>query len=485
MKIYFSDFFNVSPDTIKNYGAVNISLINDLPLFIDPFLLFNSEKEDYQNLHNQIIKYVAFLKDKSRNIGLTTGLIDNWYLFPEVKQNWFGYSKIGNSGSGLGKKFADSLHNNLHTIFHNFGNEEISESSHLEKLCLINSGVGRDNISDFTTNLIKDYLLGYTQTFALNHINPIHLKELFVARVSFNYSTESWASKKFTLPCIDGDFIILTPRDILTKDETWINRSDIVADIDDILESIPNNQQRELISNYFYSKLPDDPKKNDIQDALDSSIRKFPEILDFYIKYKEKTGDKAAALSDEKVKETEYLFIKQLSDFVETNLQNTEFYDFSNSFEETYKRILFLKKVIEDNDGYRIFYVKGEPIQREADLQLLFRLTWYASDFDVNAEVNNGRGPVDYKISRGAGDKTLVEFKLAKNSKLKQNLAKQVEIYEKANDTKLSYKVILYFSHDEYVRVEKVIDELKLKNRDHIILIDARKDNKPSASNAK
>ncbi len=38
LRIYFSDFFNVSPEKIKEYGAFNISLINDLPLFIDPFL---------------------------------------------------------------------------------------------------------------------------------------------------------------------------------------------------------------------------------------------------------------------------------------------------------------------------------------------------------------------------------------------------------------------------------------------------------------
>lgn len=44
MKVYFSDFFNVNPDDIEKYGAFNISLINDFPLFIDPFLLFNSNK---------------------------------------------------------------------------------------------------------------------------------------------------------------------------------------------------------------------------------------------------------------------------------------------------------------------------------------------------------------------------------------------------------------------------------------------------------
>ncbi|MFZ1400574.1 MAG: hypothetical protein WAS33_26975, partial [Candidatus Promineifilaceae bacterium] len=35
LNIYFSDFFQVSPEKISEYGAFNISLINDLPLLID------------------------------------------------------------------------------------------------------------------------------------------------------------------------------------------------------------------------------------------------------------------------------------------------------------------------------------------------------------------------------------------------------------------------------------------------------------------
>lgn len=75
--------------------------------------------------------------------------------------------------------------------------------------------------------------------------------------------------------------------------------------------------------------------------------------------------------------------------------------------------------------------------------------------FDVNAEVNNGRGPVDFKISKGDLDKTLVEFKLASNSKLKQNIANQVQVYEAANNTNQSMKVILYFNEIEYKKVLK------------------------------
>lgn len=40
MQVYFSDYFNISKDCIYEYGAFNISLINDLPLFIDPFFIF-------------------------------------------------------------------------------------------------------------------------------------------------------------------------------------------------------------------------------------------------------------------------------------------------------------------------------------------------------------------------------------------------------------------------------------------------------------
>jgi hypothetical protein len=58
MNVYFSDVFVVDPDTIEKYGAFNISLINDLPLFIDPFLLFNSPKPEYQILHSEMLKYV-------------------------------------------------------------------------------------------------------------------------------------------------------------------------------------------------------------------------------------------------------------------------------------------------------------------------------------------------------------------------------------------------------------------------------------------
>jgi hypothetical protein len=92
----------------------------------------------------------------------------------------------------------------------------------------------------------------------------------------------------------------------------------------------------------------------------------------------------------------------------------------------------FLKDVIENKDGHRIFYDGDEPARSEADLRILFRLTWFGTPSDVSREVNDLRGPADFKVSRGAEDKTIVEFKLASNKKLAQNLMKQPEVYKRA-----------------------------------------------------
>ena len=47
-KIYFSDVFGLQPEVLEDYGAFNIALINDLPLFVDPFLLYDSQNDSYR-----------------------------------------------------------------------------------------------------------------------------------------------------------------------------------------------------------------------------------------------------------------------------------------------------------------------------------------------------------------------------------------------------------------------------------------------------
>ena len=112
----------------------------------------------------------------------------------------------------------------------------------------------------------------------------------------------------------------------------------------------------------------------------------------------------------------------------------------------------------------------------------MYRLACFNTISDANAEVNNGRGPVDFKLSRGRKDQTLVEFKLAKT--LKRNLEKQVDVYTKANDDPKAIKVIMFFTDDEHSKVLRILNDLGLTGNKSIVLIDARKENKVQASKA-
>ncbi len=491
MGTFFSDTFGIDPAAMEAYGAFDVSVINDLPLFIDPFLLFHSEKEEYQAQHQKIIDYLVFLRDHAAAGAVNEGLLRNWYCFPEVRQNWLGFSLIGNGGSGLGIGFARELHRNLVAVFSNFGGEIITESSHLEKVCLIADGVGRDNISDFVTNLIQDFLCRYTETFALKYLSEDQIRDVPIDRAVFNYETESWQRRTYRLPWHDGDFIILTPKDMLTRDDTWINRRDMITGFEQIPAAIPDTQLRASVANYFYlalsrhSKPKRPPTSKDRDAAAADTIRQFPELIDYYIKLKEMTGDDAADVSAEKVLLTEMFFSQRMREILQPQLKQTDFYkNAGGTYAEAHTRLAYQKHAIEDQGCWRIFYDKqGNPVEREKDIQILFRLVWFGTLSDIGPEANDGRGPVDFKVSRGR-HKTLVEMKLAKNTKLEANLQKQVETYQAAADAEHGIKVIIYFSYDQIKKVRDILKRLKLENSPDIVLLDARGDNKPSGSKA-
>lgn len=485
MELYFSDYFKLDSAVLDRYGAFDISVASDLPLFIDPFLLFNSEKAEYQELHEGILEYLRFLKDKSGN-HLDPALIKNWYRFKEVKQNWLGFTLFGNKGHALGEKFAVALHQSFGDILADFGSERVSSDSHLEKLSLLGRGVGRDSISDFTTNLIKGYLLEYTQTFARKHLSNAQCRTFSVARSVFNYKTESWETRNYYLPAVNGDFVLLTPVDMLTRDETWISSTDMIRNFDLLPEALPDAQLRAQVNNYFRISLASArPTAKERAEAIWKTLQRYPELIDYYIKIKEDNGDQAESISNEKVADVRRVLVERLRLALHDIESKTDFYDKPwTSYEEALERVKLFKHYVEHQDGFRVINRAGQPFSQETEVQLFFGLIWCKTDFDVNREPNNGRGPVDFKVSYGAGDKSLIEFKLGKSSSLKRKLEKQVEIYETANKTRKSVKAIICYTYHDQVRVRKILRDLDLTNEESVVVIDARSDNKPSASKA-
>lgn len=498
----FSDTFNVSPEIIQEYGTVDISLVCDIPLFIDPLLIFNSEKKEYKNLHEEIIRYFHFLAVKAQ-VNLSTQEIKTWFSFNEVKQNWLGYSLEGNGGSALGKDFSEFLARNIRFALNNNG---ISRNRHIEKIMLLYEGSGKDKISDLTVNLIKGYLLNFTETFALKYIDTKLLKVFPVDKAFFNYETESFVSKEYSLPCIvdktgKSDYVLLTPFDILREDEPAINRNNYFRSHERIRDSIDNDVLKVQVDNYIWEavaryeesqrekrkKVNERTVRRIELEAFEELTREYPQLYDYYVKLRES--------DTEEIKMTSLIELNtQIAKIIINSKQiinvfnENEYSGFEGltAQEEAINRLRFFKHIIEDCDAYRNFYVDGKCIALENDLQRMFKLVWYGTSFKADFETNNGRGPADVIVSKGQSNQCIIEFKLASNSQL-PHVFEQVSIYEKANNAEGSVIAIFYFTEQQLDKTQRMLRDLGHEDKigESVFLIDCRNDNKPSASKVK
>lgn len=491
MKQLFSDFFEISEDVVEDYGAFNISLVSDLPLFIDPFRLFNTISGQYKVLHEEIIKYLVFLRDKSLAGKLDDATLEDLFTFPEVKQNWLGYSKTSNKGSGLGMEFAIALDKNF-KILNKFGKEKIT-GSHLEKLTLINDGVGRDNISDFTTNLIKEYLLNYTQTFAQKYLPKKFRQVHGIQKVKFNYKTKVWEDGTFELPNYDNsikdNYVILTPYDLLTKDETWINREDLLSRFQKIANSVDSHILKRRVNDHFQERLEKITPKVKNKDGSDKkpaakhkkqaaseTIEKYPEILDYFIKYKEDHREEADATSSLKVVESKLLYLRQFSKLAENLSDSTNFYKTNSStYDGCLTKLKILKKIIENENGNEIFHFNKEPVDDEDNLSILFRMTWKAhltqkATTDDIAEI--------ITVWKKPKAKLKIVLKLSTNPALKKTLEKLRDAYKESSTKQEYILVIVHYSSEELTSVKSSLKSLGMSEHKNIVFINSEKTEK-------
>lgn len=499
--MFFSEYYEIDSSIIEEYGAVDISFVCDIPLFIDPMLIFNSEKEEYRILHEKIIKYFHFLYTKA-TAGLSPKELKAWFEFNEVPNNWLGYSLAGNKGAALGKKYAKFLYDNIRFATHT---HNISKSSHVEKIMLLYEGSGKDKISDLVVNLIKGYLCEYTEAFAQQYIAAHHLKRTIVEKAEFNYETESFVSKEYVLPFVINEkgkkeYVLLTPMDILREDEPAINRKSFLDSYEDVRLAIDNDTLRAYVNNYIgkaVREYEEEQRKNK-QKISERSIRKiernafselakeYPELYDYYIKVVEENPEQINVDARfERDTQLEKLCenSKRMVDMVLGN--GYTIFESLSAREEAKRRIKLFKHLIEDCDGYRNLYHKGEQIAQEKELQRLFRFIWVDTTYKVDSEPNNGMGQADFIVSRGQYNQNIIEFKLASNSSL-GHVFKQVEIYEAANCAEGSLVVIFFFSEEEEMFARNTVKLAGYEDDidESVFLIDCRRDNKVSASKA-
>lgn len=260
------------------------NLLSDLPLCIDPFLLFKSRDPYFATLHDKLVSVFnqAISLYKKKRIGEIKRLIH----FPEVNEIGFGYTEGRIKGSGLG----DETNQLLVELLSN--SEAIQERGlkHIEELQLICIGVGADRISDISANILKSYLIDYTQQQA--NLWNIPLTSGVPVHHYFDFDTNEWLDNYFDLPKnpISGQPILLVPRRIVRL-LPWIN-------YDDYLKTEFKMFLNPKLYQRFprYPGMPKEEKRKLIKQEVVKLTREQLNLLDHYVARKEREATSAEPL---------------------------------------------------------------------------------------------------------------------------------------------------------------------------------------------
>ncbi len=129
----------------------------DIPLGIDPFLLFKSRDPEYRELHGLVLNVfnAGVASVRAGDIAVARSIL----TFPEVPEIGLGYTQGGRRGSGVGTRLTDLI---IETLS---GSPQLVERGvrHIEEMQLLSAGIGPDRISDIVANILKRFLISYTQ----------------------------------------------------------------------------------------------------------------------------------------------------------------------------------------------------------------------------------------------------------------------------------------------------------------------------------
>ena len=193
----------------------------DIPVGIDPFLLYKSRDQEYRQLHDILLS--AFNGGIQAVRGGAMARASELFDFPEVAAIGFGYTQGSKRGSGVGTHMRSLI---LETLQ---GSPGLLERGvrHVEEMQLLSAGIGPDRVSDIAANVLKQFLIAYTQRQC--EIWKLSTKPRVPIEHIYDPAAGAWVDSYEDLPVspVDGSPILLVPRRIV-RVLPWINYEDFV-----------------------------------------------------------------------------------------------------------------------------------------------------------------------------------------------------------------------------------------------------------------
>ncbi|MGS1026883.1 hypothetical protein [Burkholderia glumae] len=184
---------------------IDIDPSRDTPLFLDPHHLGQKNDPFSIDAHRSVEDFFSFLLSLIRDGAMdeARALFENLH---EPNETCLGVSTGTPDGRGVGPGQADD-------IFHSIAQSRAVQSGvveHLEDCRIFVPFVGRDKVSDMTTNVIRDPLIRYTQNQCRLHSIP--LRPNTPTGFFWNRANHAWENRHDEMLVVDGKVILLVPK---------------------------------------------------------------------------------------------------------------------------------------------------------------------------------------------------------------------------------------------------------------------------------
>lgn len=453
MAVFVSDELGLGMQ-LEELGVFDSLMDEDSNFFINIIRLRDTKVPEFKESYNNINSYfreLGILLKASKNQGdklykTAVGKFD----FSEVRGINLGFSK-GSRGAGFGPILSNQIVKDASEIIKSGSDQP--EIFHLTSL--FEENVGPDRLSDMIATIIYPDIVRYTKRI----YREVNINEK-------NYPDHLFESG-LMINSYKGCELLLLPIDILHElpiARSWEDIDRVVSENETI-----KREMSELVGKEW-KKLVSSQKKQYIKDFIFMK----PHLVSKVIADYKSTDIKAYDV----YQNIDYKIERLVNNITKSNKE----LDLSkkNSYESAIEIISEFKNWIENKKGYTIL----EGIETRNEEKIIQRTLhgtagYYCkvNNLDISPESNTGRGPVDFKISRGE-DKTVVEIKLTSNQETVHGFEIQIEEYAKSEGTE--NKIFLLIdngrSSSRIKKVEESYDRRKKEghNPATIIIVDAK-----------
>jgi hypothetical protein len=416
--VQLSGALGVTKTALKRVGVLDSYAGIDSRLHVHPALLRTTKVPELNgalDTFNRYFEDVLRMIIRAKSGGSIERQAKKRLVFPEVNEAALGFSDQSSRGRGVSPKMAARLFITASEIIE----AGIEDPAIFELVMLFEDGFGPDLISDLTICVI------------LNHLSQ------FNARVcgKLGIETKQKPVKGFGVAemayskSLNRCFLLI-PKSILTD----LPEATCREDIDSI--AMYNESVRMELNKMLGENWRDVARKLGKQ-GLRRLLFKHPEMFQELInRYKVKRPDSYDFENDPL---GEFIWDDLAEAFTQSaKLALSPPTDRNQLVAVVRKTCLQFKRLVENNGLCDHLYDGDGRHRPEKFSQLLYfgiaDCYCEANGLDLSREPNAGRGPVDFKLSRG-NDRVLVEVKLSSNRKGLEGLLLQLPEYAKAESS--------------------------------------------------